>query len=253
MSFTPRSPATTISAVVSDVDGTLVTSDKLTERTRAAVANLHARAFRLRSSAAGRRFGLRMLIEPLAITTPIAGFNSGLLTTPDLSPLIAHALSPAAARQAVAMIEAHDAQAWIFGGQDWLLRDPEAPYVGREEHTIGYRPTVVQDFGRALDGAGKIVGVSADFDLLARLEQQARAALAEPARSPVRNPTISTSPIRSPTKASVYPSSRSCWRSRSTRLRSSAMAPTMSRCSRAPAFPSPWATPARKCRPRRIS
>ena len=82
MSFTPRSPATTISAVVSDVDGTLVTSDKqLTERTRAAVANLHARAFRLRSSAAGRRFGLRMLIEPLAITTPIAGFNGGLLTT----------------------------------------------------------------------------------------------------------------------------------------------------------------------------
>jgi hypothetical protein len=180
MSSGPRLPATTISAVVSDVDGTLVTPDKqLTARTRAAVASLHARhiPFAVVSSRPPR--GLRMLIEPLRITTHITGFNGGLVTTPALSPLIGHVLSPTAARQAVALIEAHGAQAWIFHGEDWLLRDPEGPYVEREVLTIGYRPTIVQDFGRALDGANKIVGVSADFDLLVKLEQRARAALTE--------------------------------------------------------------------------
>jgi Cof subfamily protein (haloacid dehalogenase superfamily) len=175
-----RSPATLISAVVSDVDGTLVTDDKiLTARTRAAVAGLRGRdiAFAIISSRPPR--GLRMLIEALGITTPIAGFNGGLVTTPGLSPLTQHLMLPVAARQAVEIIEAHAAQAWLFRGEDWLARDPAGPYVGLEEKTILYRPTVVDDFGAALDAASKIVAVSDNFDLLTRLEPIARAALAE--------------------------------------------------------------------------
>jgi Cof subfamily protein (haloacid dehalogenase superfamily) len=182
MTASPRLPSTTVSAVVSDVDGTLVTDDKtLTERTQAAVASLRAGniAFAIISSRPPR--GLRMLIEPLGITTPIAGFNGGELTTPGFLPLTQHLLSSAAARQALEIIEAHGAQAWIFCGQDWLARDAEGPYVGLEEHTIGYRPIIVADFGRALAAAAKIVGVSDDFDLLVELEQQARAALADQA------------------------------------------------------------------------
>jgi len=169
-----------ISAVVSDVDGTLVTDDKiLTERTRAAVASLRARdiAFAIISSRPPR--GLRMLIDSLRITTPIAGFNGGLVTTPGLSPLTQHLMSPVAARQAVEIIAAHGAQAWLFRGEDWLARDPAGPYVGLEEKTILYPPIIVEEFGRALDAASKIVAVSDDFDLLSRLEPIARAALAE--------------------------------------------------------------------------
>jgi Cof subfamily protein (haloacid dehalogenase superfamily) len=175
-----RTPSTMISAVVSDVDGTLVTDDKvLTAPTRAAVAGLRARgiAFAIISSRPPR--GLRMLIDSLRITTPIAGFNGGLVTTPGLSPLTQHLMSPAAARQAVEIIEAHGAEAWLFHGEDWLARDPAGPYVGLEEKTILYPPIIVEDFGRARDAASKIVAVSDDFDLLTRLEPIARAALAE--------------------------------------------------------------------------
>jgi hypothetical protein len=77
------------------------------------------------------------------------------------------------------MIDAHGVQPWVFCGPDWLVRDPAGPYVGREQHTIGFEPTVVPDFGPALDAAAKIVAVSADVDLLTRLEQGARAALAD--------------------------------------------------------------------------
>jgi Cof subfamily protein (haloacid dehalogenase superfamily) len=180
MSPAPRSPSTTISAVVSDVDGTLVTGDKiLTAPTQAAVARLRAQgiAFAIISSRPPR--GLRMLIDPLEITTPVVGFNGGLVTTPGFSPLTQHLMSSAAARQTVEIIDAYGAQAWIFCGEDWLARDPAGPYVGLEQNTIGYQPIIVEDFGRALDAAAKIVAVSDDFDLLARLERHARAALAE--------------------------------------------------------------------------
>jgi Cof subfamily protein (haloacid dehalogenase superfamily) len=179
MSF-GRPPSTMISAVVSDVDGTLVTDDKvLTAPTRAAVAGLHACgiAFAIISSRPPR--GLRMLIDSLRITTPVAGFNGGLVTTPALSPLTQHLMSPVAARQAVEIIDAHGAEAWLFHGEDWLARDPAGPYVGLEEKTILYPPIIVADFDRALDAASKIVAVSDDFDLLTRFEPVARAALAE--------------------------------------------------------------------------
>ena len=174
----PAQGGTAIGLLVSDVDGTLVTDKKtMTARTKAAVASLRANniAFAIISSRPPR--GLRMLIERLEITTLVAGFNGGVLTNPDLSIVTQHILSPAAARQAVDMINAHGAQAWVFCGQDWLVRDPKCPYVGLEEHTIGFRSTVVGDFGRALDNAAKIVGVSENFELLSRLEHDARTKL----------------------------------------------------------------------------
>jgi Cof subfamily protein (haloacid dehalogenase superfamily) len=171
-----------ISAVVSDVDGTLVTDDKiLTARAQAAVANLHARGiiFTIISSRPPR--GVRMLLEPLGITTPIGGFNGGVLANSDLSVITEHLILPQVARRAVDMLDAHGVQAWVFAGQNWLMRHSDVPYIGREERTVGFSPTIVEDFRPFLDIAAKIVGVSADFDLLARCERDVCVALADQA------------------------------------------------------------------------
>jgi hydroxymethylpyrimidine pyrophosphatase-like HAD family hydrolase len=77
------------------------------------------------------------------------------------------------------MLDNHGVQAWVFAGQDWLLRDTDGAYVGLEERTVGFPPTIVQDFGSALDGAAKIVGVSADFDRLATCERDMCAVLTD--------------------------------------------------------------------------
>ena len=61
------------------------------------------------------------------------------------------------------------------------MRDHDGPYVPLEERTIGFRPTVVEDFGPMLDAAAKIVGVSNDFALLAQCERDGRAAFADQA------------------------------------------------------------------------
>jgi Cof subfamily protein (haloacid dehalogenase superfamily) len=174
-----RFPSARISAVVSDVDGTLVTTDKkLSTRTQAAVADLHARGiiFTIISSRPPR--GLHMLLEPLEIAAPIGGFNGGVIARPDLSVIAAHVLSSHVARSAVDMLTAYQAQPWVFAGQEWLVHDSEGPYVRSEERTVRFKPTVADDFGPALDIAAKIVGVSADFELLARCERDVRGALA---------------------------------------------------------------------------
>ena len=170
------------SAVISDVDGTLVTDDKmLTARAQEAVAQLHASgiAFSIISSRPPR--GLRMLFEPLDITTPVGGFNGGVMATPDLAVIAEHLLPPEIARRAVDMLDARGAEVWIFSGQDWLVRHPDGPYVALEERTVGFPPTLVEDFGPALDDTAKIVGVSEDFELLARCERDLRAALVDQA------------------------------------------------------------------------
>ena len=61
------------------------------------------------------------------------------------------------------------------------MRDADGPYVPLEEHTIGFRPTIVEDFGSALEAAAKIVGVSKNFDGLEQCEHNMRAALGDSA------------------------------------------------------------------------
>jgi Cof subfamily protein (haloacid dehalogenase superfamily) len=165
------------SAVISDVDGTLVTDDKvLTACAQAAVAELRARGilFSIISSRPPR--GLRMLIERLGIETPVGGFNGGVIAAPDLAAVTEHLLPSQVARRAVDTLNTRGVEVWVFSGQNWLLRDPDGPYVPLEQHTVGFRPTIVEDFGSALDAAAKIVGVSKDFDLLEQCERDVRVA-----------------------------------------------------------------------------
>ena len=167
-----------ISLVVADVDGTLVTEDKvLTPRARDAVRALHAAgiAFAITSGRPPR--GMAMLIEPLALETPIAGFNGGIFVKPEMTVIEEHVLPAASARGAVELILRHGMDVWVYSGQAWLVRDPQAAHVAREQWTVKFPPTVVPDFGPALERASKIVGISDDQELVARCEKDARDAL----------------------------------------------------------------------------
>ncbi len=155
-----RSRPIKCSAVISDVDGTLVTNEKvLTERTRAAAAALRANGilFSIISSRPPR--GLRMLIAPLGITAPIVCFNGGIPVTASLAVLSAHLPPSGVARRMVDMLDVRRVDVWIFSGQDWLVRHPEGPYVGLEERTVAFAPTIVNDFGPALRISSTALGL----------------------------------------------------------------------------------------------
>jgi Cof subfamily protein (haloacid dehalogenase superfamily) len=149
----------------------LVTNEKqLTERSRAAVAAIRKAGipFSIISSRPPR--GIAPLMKALAIDRPSAGFNGGVIVAPDLSVLQQHLISPDSARRTVDFLGKHGIDTWVFSGQDWLLQNKTGPHVEHETHTVGFPPIAVGEFGKALDTAAKIVGVSDKHDFLKECE-----------------------------------------------------------------------------------
>src|ERR1700760_3650370 len=109
------------SAVISDVDGTLVNDEKkLTPRAIAAAAELRANGIVFSVTSARPPRGLRNLLKPLGVATPVIGFNGGVIAHPDLAIITEHLISPDIARHAVEMLDAAGTQVWVFSGQDWV-------------------------------------------------------------------------------------------------------------------------------------
>ena len=89
-----------IRLLLADVDGTLVTQEKLlTDCAKAAVGELRLAGIALAITSGRPPRGMRMLIEPLSIDVAIAGFNGGVYVKPDLSVIESHTLDPATAKQ----------------------------------------------------------------------------------------------------------------------------------------------------------
>jgi Cof subfamily protein (haloacid dehalogenase superfamily) len=167
-----------VSLVISDVDGTLVTTDKvLTERSRDAVSRLEAAGIAFSIVSSRPPFGLRMLVEPLRLRLPMGGYNGGVLVLPDLTVLEQLLLPPEAARQAIVVLRSFAVDIWAFAGDRWLVENPDGANVAREEQTIRVRPTIVERLDDHLDAIAKLVGVSDDFERLTACEPAARRTL----------------------------------------------------------------------------
>lgn len=164
-----------IALVISDVDGTLVdTQKRVTERTRQAVAALRARGVGFTIVSSRPPFGLRPLIETLGVTAPVAAFNGGAIASPALQILNQRNVDRDVARAIIAFLDAQKIGAWLFTGTEWLTCDPNGTYVVRETRTVQQGPRIVANFDAVIDQAGKIVGVSDDFGRLEALEKQAQ-------------------------------------------------------------------------------
>ena len=170
-----------IELLISDVDGTLVTNDKrLTPRAQVAVLALDRTGIAFAIVSSRPPFGLRMLVEPLRLRTPMAAFNGGLIVSPDrLEPNQGHPLPAAVARRAIEFLAASGVAIWLDTETEWLVLDRSGAYVDHEIRTIQTMPTVVDRLDRpsVIDHAYKIVGVGTDFELLARCERELAAEL----------------------------------------------------------------------------
>jgi len=167
-----------VSLVVSDVDGTLVTPEKtLTEASIRAVHRLHARGIGFTVVSSRPPFGLRMLIEPLALALPIGAFNGGAMVKPTLEVIEQRLVPEAAARRSVEVLAQFGADVWVFTAERWLTQNPAGDYVPRERRTLQAEPTVVTDFTPYFARAAKIVGSSRDFAKLAACEETMHAAM----------------------------------------------------------------------------
>jgi Cof subfamily protein (haloacid dehalogenase superfamily) len=169
---------TRVALVVSDVDGTLLTKEKvLTDGTRAAVRRLHAAGIGFTIVSSRPTIGMGFLIEPLAITLPVGAFNGSSIVDAGLRPIEQHLIGPSVAQRSLDVLNAFGVDIWLFSNDRWYTRNPDGEYVPHEKRAIKADPTIIDDFTPHLAEACKIVGASSDAALLQRCEVAMRQAI----------------------------------------------------------------------------
>jgi Cof subfamily protein (haloacid dehalogenase superfamily) len=173
-------PPLSVRLVVSDVDGTLVTSDKtLTQASIDAVHALHDAgiAFAITSGRPPR--GMAMLVEPLGITTPISGFNGGLVVTPGMEVLSERSIPSELVGRICDELARFELDVWSYQGTDWFVPGRDASHVAREAATVQFEPIVRDDLRGVTADVAKLVGVSDDHDAIERATAAMRDSLGD--------------------------------------------------------------------------
>jgi Cof subfamily protein (haloacid dehalogenase superfamily) len=178
-----------ISLVVSDVDGTLLTKDKvLTDGARAAVRKLHEAGIGFTIVSSRPTIGMGFLIGPLEITLPVGAFNGSSIVDSQLKPIEQHLIAPAVAQRSLDVLDAFGVDIWLFSNERWYTRNPDGEYVPHEKRAIKADPTIVTDFTPHLTEACKIVGASSNAALLQRCDAAMKQAVGSEAMA-VRSQT----------------------------------------------------------------
>ena len=169
-------PATNKSArirlVIADIDGTLVTPEKLlTPRSIQAVQQLNDAGILFGVTTGRPPAGTKMLVDHLPGLKFIAGFNGGIVVRRDFSLFKLNLLPAAVAKRVAEMILEHEMDVWLYTDKDWFVRDPQAYRVDREEKTVHFPPKITPTFDGLYDRVVKIVGISKDHDAVARCEK----------------------------------------------------------------------------------
>jgi len=161
-----------IAALLADVDGTLITKEKvLTGRTVEAVKRLREREVVFCVTSGRPPRGLRMFVEPLELTIAMAAFNGGVIVRPDLSVIDEKPLPVDIPTQVIDAIRAYGLDAWVYTPTEWYVTDSNGTRVDRETSTVQFPPVVVPNYDALLHEVIKIVGVSTDYEAVARCER----------------------------------------------------------------------------------
>jgi Cof subfamily protein (haloacid dehalogenase superfamily) len=164
-----------IRLVIADIDGTLITREKLlTPRSVQAVQRLNEAGILFGITTGRPPAGARMLVDSLPGLKFIAGFNGGIVVRRDFSLFKQNLLPAAVAEQVVQIILEHKMDVWLYTDKDWFVRDPLAYRVDSEEKTVKFAPKVTATFDGLYDRVAKIVGISKDYDAVARCEDDAQ-------------------------------------------------------------------------------
>ena len=160
-----------IRLLVTDVDGTLVRDDKsLSPAVHEAACRLRDAGIRLAVVSSRATVGLDGLAEALALDTPRAGFNGAVVLEPDGRVLQELFIPTEICHSVVETFERDGLDPWLFADGRWLLGNPAQPYIEHECRSLGVGFETVRDFKPFLARTHKLMGVSGDFERVARTE-----------------------------------------------------------------------------------
>ena len=167
-----------IRLVVSDVDGTLVRSDKtLSDGVVAAVKRLQETGAPFSLISARPPSGMLWIAERLGLTGQIGAFNGGTILQPDGTVVSTERLASDVATRALALLNDPALIIWVFAEGRWHTSKLDDEHTPRERKSANQEPTLCGDFSGLLGKVDKIVAVSDNHDKLAVLEGQVAEAL----------------------------------------------------------------------------
>ena len=166
-----------IRLVISDVDGTLVNSDKgLTDATVAAVKSLRKAGIAFTIISARPRSGMMPIAERLELDGAMGAFNGGLVFERDGTVLEHHRVDEGCARGIWAIVGDADVDRWVFADDKWYASSGTGLHARRERKSSNQEPVVTDDFLDVISRADKITFVSDDEALLSGLHEKINAA-----------------------------------------------------------------------------
>ena len=173
----PTAAALPIALVISDIDGTLITSNhEIADSTRQAAARLYERGLNLSLCSSRPPRSIRPMAETLALRSPFAAFNGALIVTADGEVKLRSTISPGAIARVKAIADDFGIGVWLYDEEDWWVAVRDA-FVEREAHTSGFDPRI-EGYDERLKREATKLTVVGKPELVAQAEQRVSSELA---------------------------------------------------------------------------
>lgn len=167
-----------IALVISDIDGTLITSNhEVSEATRITASKLSERGIALSLASSRPPRSIVPLADALNLQGPFAAFNGALVVRRTGQVLAASNLSSGTIAGVKAIADQFGIGVWLYDEIDWWAPWRDA-FVDREEHTSGFSPRIEGYAERITRDANKLTVVGKP-DLVAQAEQRVLAELGD--------------------------------------------------------------------------
>jgi Cof subfamily protein (haloacid dehalogenase superfamily) len=166
--------------VLSDVDGTLVTPDKvLTKQSILAVERLGKAGILFAITSGRPPRGISMFIEPLNLTTPLAAFNGGMLVDRNMKTIEQRTIKDEIVEPTIELLTSHGMSIWVYQDVNWFVLDAQGPHIQHNAMACQFEPTEVTTFDGIGKGIAKVVGVSDDLSIVAAARSAMREKFAD--------------------------------------------------------------------------
>lgn len=154
-----NTPRSSIELVISDIDGTLITSNhELTEATLAEARRLYEKGVQLSLASSRPPRSIFPFAEALQLRSPFAAFNGALVVTVGGDVVARSIITPSIIQRVKAIADEFGLGVWLYDERDWWVSRRDA-FVDREEHTSGFSPKTDGYDERMMKEASKLTVV----------------------------------------------------------------------------------------------
>jgi hydroxymethylpyrimidine pyrophosphatase-like HAD family hydrolase len=138
----PEARSLPTALVISDIDGTLITSNhELTAATIATAARLYERGVGLSLASSRPPRSIFPIAEALGLRSPFAAFNGAMFINRAGEVLASGIISADVTRRVRAIADDFQLSVWLYDEKEWWVPHRDA-FVDREEHTSGFSPLI---------------------------------------------------------------------------------------------------------------